>query len=241
MIAIICAAGNSKRMGTLTKDLPKPLLPILGSVSIIENLVSSLCVKPVDKILVIIGHLGEQIIRRLGTSYNGVVIEYIENAKFLNTNNMYSLLLTKHKIDSDIIFVSGDVYLNNSTCKDFIQKGPENSILVEPHYGSFLDDDPVKVTIENGLIVGIDKKLSPTETNGIAVGAYKMSKSVMKKYLKLADEYIKQGYYNHGYIEPIKNMLNKTDFLPHSTQGSIWFDIDTVNEYESVKRFLKEL
>src|SRR5437870_5355133 len=53
--AIILAAGESRRMGTL-----KPLLPF-GSGSVIGQVVRSLQASPIDALLVVVGHRGDEI------------------------------------------------------------------------------------------------------------------------------------------------------------------------------------
>src|SRR5438128_3767246 len=53
--AIVLAAGESRRMGTL-----KPLLPF-GSVSVIGQVVRSLQACPIDNVLVVVGHRGAEI------------------------------------------------------------------------------------------------------------------------------------------------------------------------------------
>src|SRR6266487_2170582 len=53
--AIVLAAGESRRMGTL-----KPLLPF-GSGSVIGQVVRSLQASPIDALLVVVGHRGDEI------------------------------------------------------------------------------------------------------------------------------------------------------------------------------------
>ena len=57
--AILLAAGESRRMGTL-----KPLLPF-GSGSVIEQVVRSLQASPIDAVLVVVGHRGPEIAAHL--------------------------------------------------------------------------------------------------------------------------------------------------------------------------------
>src|SRR5438093_11840015 len=57
--AIVLAAGESRRMGTL-----KPLLPF-GSGSVIGQVVRSLQASPIDAVLVVVGHRGDEIAAHL--------------------------------------------------------------------------------------------------------------------------------------------------------------------------------
>src|SRR5437763_17080481 len=57
--AIVLAAGESRRMGTL-----KPFLPF-GSGSVIGQVVRSLQASPIDAVLVVVGHRGPEIAAHL--------------------------------------------------------------------------------------------------------------------------------------------------------------------------------
>ncbi len=70
--AIVLAAGESRRMGTL-----KPLLPF-GSGSVIEQVVRSLQACPIDAILVVVGHRGAEIAAHL----DGTGVSIVENPDY---------------------------------------------------------------------------------------------------------------------------------------------------------------
>ena len=63
--AIVLAAGESRRMGTL-----KPLLPF-GSGSVIGQVVRSLQASPIDAVLVVVGHRGAEIAAHLAGGVRG--------------------------------------------------------------------------------------------------------------------------------------------------------------------------
>ena len=44
---------------------------------------------------------------------------------------------------------------------------------------------------------------------------------------------------NDGYIEPIKLMLKKHYFSAFYIENESWYDIDTPDEYEIVKKYIK--
>ena len=70
--AIVLAAGESRRMGTL-----KPLLPY-GSGSVIQAVVRSLKASPVDRVLVVLGHRSDEIAADLA----GEEIETVFNPRY---------------------------------------------------------------------------------------------------------------------------------------------------------------
>tara|TARA_B100000795_G_C22786800_1_gene435009 strand:- start:215 stop:940 length:726 start_codon:yes stop_codon:yes gene_type:complete len=238
MKAIICAAGRGRRMGSFIKKIPKSLLS-LGDKTLIENLIFALSIETIDEIIILTGYLENKIKNKLGYKFNGKKISYVTNKLFSETNNMYSLFLSKDKIDDDIIFISGDVYLGQSIVKEFITSPNPNSILIDTNPDYFSDNDPVKVTIVDNKITSIDKKLPLYETNGVAVGAYKMSYVVFLQFLDIAEGLIEEGFVEYGYIEPIKFLLKKHDYIPHLIGGEIWCDIDTPEEYSAINNIMR--
>jgi molybdenum cofactor cytidylyltransferase len=68
VIAIVPAAGESRRMGSL-----KPLLPY-GNSSVLRTVVSSLQASPVDRVLVVLGHRSDEIAAHLEGSGAEIVL-----------------------------------------------------------------------------------------------------------------------------------------------------------------------
>lgn len=60
MQAAIIAGGLGTRLGALTKDVPKPLVPVAGR-PFLDHQLKLLRAGGVDKVVLCIGHLGEQI------------------------------------------------------------------------------------------------------------------------------------------------------------------------------------
>lgn len=85
MKVMILAAGRGERMGTLTEQLPKPLLPI-GDKPIIGHLLTRLAQQGFKEIVINISYLAEKIRAVLGTGEQyGVTINYSYEAAALET------------------------------------------------------------------------------------------------------------------------------------------------------------
>jgi D-glycero-D-manno-heptose 1,7-bisphosphate phosphatase len=62
--AVILVGGKGTRLGGITKDIPKPLLPIDGDRRFLDYLLENLARHGVREILLVAGHLGEQVEQR---------------------------------------------------------------------------------------------------------------------------------------------------------------------------------
>ena len=58
--AVILAAGRGKRMGTITEETPKPMLPVNGK-PMLERIVERLSQAGIKKFLIVIGYRGQMI------------------------------------------------------------------------------------------------------------------------------------------------------------------------------------
>ncbi len=85
MRAIILAAGRGSRLNGTAGDSPKCLVE-LGGVSLVERQVRALRAAGVDDIVMVVGCQSDRVRRACGHR-----ITYVENARFAQTNSMYSL------------------------------------------------------------------------------------------------------------------------------------------------------
>ena len=109
--AIIMAGGMGKRLGNLTKNIPKPMLEIKGK-PIIEHCLSRLEEGGIETIYVSVNYLADQIIKYLNSRNSISNIIPINEEKRLGT--IGSLSLISDKITGPIIVMNADLLTNVS-------------------------------------------------------------------------------------------------------------------------------
>lgn len=103
--AVILAAGKGERMGTLSNFIPKPLVPIVNR-PIIEHLILAYKNAGISDFIIVTGHLGNQIRKKLGDgSQQGVSIRY-KRSKNYDAGPIHSLIAAENEISSNDFFVS---------------------------------------------------------------------------------------------------------------------------------------
>jgi glucose-1-phosphate thymidylyltransferase len=68
--AVLLLAGKGTRLLPLTETTPKPLLPVAGA-PVLEHILTALRAVPIEELIVVTGHLGEQIEAYLREFYRG--------------------------------------------------------------------------------------------------------------------------------------------------------------------------
>ena len=84
MQAIILCGGLSTRLGNITKEIPKILLPI-GNRAIIDYQIDLLKTAGVTEVVLASGHLHEAIFKRIRHQYEGLKVLYAREDKRLRT------------------------------------------------------------------------------------------------------------------------------------------------------------
>ena len=109
MIAIILAAGRGTRMGTLTENIPKPMIVVNGK-NLIEWKLEALP-KEVTKVIFVVGYMKEKITDYFGSSWNGIEIEYVNQETLNGTGG--AILLCKDLLvgeDRFLVLMGDDIY-----------------------------------------------------------------------------------------------------------------------------------
>lgn len=108
VLGVILAAGKGTRLKPFSERYPKPLLPVLGR-PLIEHQLAALRGLGVRRVIVVIGHLGAEIVRHLGDgSRHGVSIEYVEQETMLGI--AHALARVEPLVDRPALVLLGDIF-----------------------------------------------------------------------------------------------------------------------------------
>jgi len=158
MKAVILAAGKGTRMRSVSLGIPKILLP-LGEGTIGDNLVRGLREAGVSEVLLIVGHMKEQVQEHFGDGSSlGVRIHYLRQDDLLGTGHAAALARGFAGEESFFVLAYGDIATPAENCaglvSDFQTHSPETSLSIhrvkDPSSGAavYVEDGYMKRLVE---------------------------------------------------------------------------------------------
>lgn len=146
MKALILAAGFGNRMRPLTNDIHKTLLQV-GGQAIIDRIVLGLIDNGITHAVIVTGYRADDLIGHLTHTFPQMVFEFVHNARYAETNNIYSMALAFEAIvlDDDILLIESDLICAPDVLGRAIHSKHDNVALVSP-YVTGLDGTVVQVS-----------------------------------------------------------------------------------------------
>jgi len=130
MLGVILAAGKGTRLAPFSARYPKPILPILGK-PLLQYQVECMRDLGIRRVIIVIGHLGFEIVRVLGDGSNhGVSIQYVEQEHTLGIAHAVSRL--EELIDAPFLLFLGDIFFVHKdlrTMVDLLGTGDVDGVL----------------------------------------------------------------------------------------------------------------
>lgn len=183
MQCVILAAGLGTRMGELTRDRQKVLLPLgRGKTSIIETILDNLP-DEIDEVFIVVGYKAEQVQEKLEKAYGSKKISYIRQPELKGTGHALSLL--KGKIVGKFLVLMGDDLYKKEDLEKLIQY--PLAILVWEVQRHDANDFQARLQMdEQGKLVDIIERLPVKKGMLVNTGAYIMDERYFDLPLRLA-------------------------------------------------------
>ncbi|MFA0113366.1 NTP transferase domain-containing protein [Vibrio sp. 10N.261.46.E11] len=157
---LVLAAGQGTRLRPITNDIPKCLVPLLGT-SLLERQISTLNNAGIDDIHIATGYRKEQLeVFGYGTSYN---------PRYFETNmveSLFSAMEFIRKEGGDLIIAYGDIVYQQSNLQTLLACDEDIALMIDKGWRDLwskrlenpLDDAETLVMEPNGYITELGKK-----------------------------------------------------------------------------------
>jgi histidinol-phosphate/aromatic aminotransferase/cobyric acid decarboxylase-like protein/choline kinase len=239
MQVVILAAGRGLRLGRITDKVPKVLVKVGGVPFIINQLEALSKHKEIYEIIIVVGYKKELIKKEIGNQYKGMKITYVENSKWVSTNNIYSLWLTLDLIKNSFIIMEGDIFFEHRLLDFLFEKRDKNVVLLSSYKpwmsGTLAEIDKETNTIrrlipESDQDEDFDYK-NRYKTINIYSFDYKFFEEYLKPSLDLYAKTLTKDYWE--LMLGVLIYLRVPNIFPHIVSNINWYEVDNENDLDA--------
>ena len=240
MKALILAAGKGSRLVSATED-PKVLLRINGLTTL--ERISLMCRDArITEIIVVTGYHREQVhaeMRRIMVKYPGITLKEVFNPVF-HLNNIVSVACAHAELISDpdgYVHFDGDLIIEAQLLKNLLQK-KGNVLVIEDQQQ--VEQEEMKVRLENGKVVEIDKGIPPAKAAGEYIGMYKLTAKATVAYMQCLQHHILKGETHLYYDNVLVDLLREHSLDVLATHGLKWVEVDVPGDVVKARELFEQ-
>lgn len=226
--AIILAAGNGSRMGSLTADRPKAMLEVAG-VTLIDRQLDALNASGVNDVTVVTGYQG----KRLRDHLCGRA-SFVHNEQYRETNSLYSLWLARNALRRGALVLNSDILVSRQLIARLVRMPATDAVLVDPRPG--LGPEEMKVKLWHGFVVEFSKNLPVEEPAGENVGILKFGREGGSRLVRHLETLVGLGNTQAWAPAAFEALAREWPLAAVSTHDIPWTEIDFPEDLERAER-----
>jgi NDP-sugar pyrophosphorylase family protein len=184
MQVVILAGGLGTRLGSLTENLPKPMMPVKGK-PFLEWQFKYFSSQGCSRFLLLTGYQSEKIKKFFGEGKKlNIEIDYAHEELPLGTGG--ALLAARDKLDEHFILMFGDSFLpiQVSLVSEKLRSGPHCDAVMTVYNNREDTSVPFNVYCHDGLVLNYDKSPTPEKQktlNFVEAGVYGIRRSMLDR------------------------------------------------------------
>ena len=234
-----------KRLGQYTKNNTKCMVPVNGT-PLIDRLLGQLAQHDLKRVVIVVGYEGQKLMDYIGTEYQGLKIEYVNNPIYDKTNNIYSLALAKEQMqEDDTLLIESDLIFDDRMFHLLLENNYPNLALVAK-YESWMDGTMVRIDEDNNIVNFVPKdafRYQDIDAYYKTVNIYKFSREfAITKYVPFLEAYSKAVGNNEYYENVLRiiSFLNSHDLKALPITNEKWYEIDDKQDLDIAEAIFAE-
>jgi len=230
---VILAAGDGDRLGSLTTDCPKVLLPVINQESIITYPIRALAANGIREIAVVVGYLADKVMRELGDgSQFDVKLKYILNCNYLDGTAISVRAAREWALGNPVVLCMGDHLIEANLLRRLLDRNNLNDTLCvdyapQPHKV----EEATRVIVDTGgFIRSIGKGLDCWDA--LDTGVFLLTNT----FFQALDELVWLCGNDIEIADAIRFLVDKGyHFQTCDVSGCLWADLDTEEDLKKVR------
>lgn len=233
--AIILAAGRGARLGALTADIPKCLLPLTDDASILDAQLGALCATGyIRSVAIAVGYGAERVRTHLTHRVLPLPVQIIDIPRYAELNNAHTTftMLEMKQEDAGIVQINGDAVFDPAilvAARASVQDCPTDEARVFVVQGA-LGEEEMKVHVDHNRVVSLLKSTDPATAVGEAFGISYFGPRFIEQLMPALAAVIAhnpQSYFEDGINECLtRGAIARTFVLPEGTAMEVDFPTD---------------
>lgn len=245
MQALMLAAGMGRRMGKYTEKCTKCMISVAGK-TLIERTTEALKKAGVRKMVMVVGYECDKLVNFINENIYGLEFEFVYNYDFAKTNNIYSLYLARHYLESDdTILIESDLIYDLDLI-DSIIKDPQKNLVAVEKYASWMNGTVVTLDENKNIIEFIEKegfRYDEADRYFKTVNIYKFSRTFsQRQYIPFLEAYIKAYGSNQYYELVLKTIahIEHSELKAYILENVDWYEIDDAQDLDIANTIFAE-
>ncbi len=239
MKAILLSAGQGSRLGWLTADRPKCLLPI-GSKTLIDWQLEALRASGVDEVTVVVGFQVDMMETHLAV-YDSpdfrVTTKY--NPFYKVADNLGSCWLARSEMTQDFLIVNGDTLFEPAIAEKVLSS-PEAPITITIDRKRSYDDDDMKIIDDGGVLSAVGKTLNQEEVNGESIGMLYFRRTGPRLFVDQVEAMMRTADgAKVWYLQSINQLAPTGNVVTCSIEGMQWGEVDFPPDLDTVREMIE--
>lgn len=236
MKALILNSGIGKRMGTLVKDHPKCMTPLLDGETILSRQLCQLAAAGVREAVITTGPF-----ERLLQSYCKdlelpLKLNFVHNPEYAQTNYIYSIYQARSLLDDEIVLMHGDLVFSDAVLASVLNS-VENCMTVSST--APLPQKDFKAVVQNGRILKVGVEFFDSALT--AQPLYRLSRSSWRRWLENIIAFCESGK-RACYAEVALNeILPELELKPLDVKDDLCCEIDNERDLFLIRSKMAKL
>ncbi len=238
MKALILAAGVGSRLGGITQELPKCLVPVCGK-PILEYQLDALLANGIKEVALVLGYKKEKILDFIFSceKYKEMTFTFALNTEYATTNSSYSYFQARSLIGSEpYIHLNCDIVLFAPLIKRLKESAFDNTILVDRKVK--LDDSMEQVILDGSRVVQMDKA-NLIGAHGRGSGMAKLSPSAIVVMKERVSGFVAQGDKNQHCHGLMRYALTRVPFHALDADDLLFREINNPEELREAEEAIR--
>ena len=238
--ALLLAAGTGSRLKPFTDHMPKCLTKV-NEIEILGRLITCLRKNSFKRLVVVVGYFDQEIRKFLDKNSGDIVVEYVVNADFATTNNIYSLWLARAIIKEPFLLIESDLVFDAPLLEKMLVPNTIAVSKILPWMnGTTITTD--NFVTDRVASINLGANLNANGRTFKTVNIYGFSLESWKRICKRLDIWIAAGKVNDYYEAILSEMVGdgSLNFQCVYFDMDRWYEIDTTDDLYNCEMLLQQ-